>query len=167
MSSKLQPSFWGGLFIGVLSALPFVSALNMCCCLWVIAGGVLTSYLVQERSLLPIKASDGAIAGLVAGLIGAVIATVLGALVAAVTGMDPTEALDQVSQADVPPEITAFLDRARGVPAWIWTLSTLAVSMVVYPIFSMLGALLGVAMFKKNVPPGTVEVLPPEPPQAF
>ena len=33
---KLQPALFGGLFIGVLSALPLVSVGN-CCCLWVIA----------------------------------------------------------------------------------------------------------------------------------
>ena len=43
MPSKLQPALLGGLLIGVLSALPFVSVLNGCCCLWVILGGVLTS----------------------------------------------------------------------------------------------------------------------------
>jgi hypothetical protein len=40
---KLQPAVLGGLLIGVRSALPFVS---MCCCLWVIAGDVLTTCLL-------------------------------------------------------------------------------------------------------------------------
>ena len=31
----------GGLFIGVLSALPIVGAANCCCCLWVVSGGAL------------------------------------------------------------------------------------------------------------------------------
>ena len=57
MGQKLQPAVLGGLLIGVLSALPFVS---MCCCLWVIAGGVLTTYLLQERlTIYPSYALDG------------------------------------------------------------------------------------------------------------
>ena len=36
---KLQPALYGGLFIGVLSALPLINIGN-CCCLWVIGGGV-------------------------------------------------------------------------------------------------------------------------------
>ena len=35
---KFQPALYGGLFIGVLSALPIINIGN-CCCLWVTAGG--------------------------------------------------------------------------------------------------------------------------------
>ncbi len=38
--SKMQPALIGGVILGVLSAVPFVNALNCLCCLWVIAGGV-------------------------------------------------------------------------------------------------------------------------------
>ena len=34
-ASKLQPALLGGLFIGVLSALPIISAGNCFCCMWV------------------------------------------------------------------------------------------------------------------------------------
>ena len=41
---KLQPALFGGLFIGVLSALPIISAGNCLCCMWVVAGGMLATY---------------------------------------------------------------------------------------------------------------------------
>ena len=44
--TRYQPALLGGLFIGVLSALPVVNTANLCCCLWVIVGGVLTSLSV-------------------------------------------------------------------------------------------------------------------------
>jgi len=44
----LQAPLLGGLFIGILSALPVVSWGN-CCCLWIIGGGVLAAYLDQQR----------------------------------------------------------------------------------------------------------------------
>ena len=77
MNDRLQPAFWGGLFIGVLSALPLVNAGNCCCCLWVICGGALAAYLRQQSSPLQIDAAEGALVGLMAGAIGGVIATVL------------------------------------------------------------------------------------------
>ncbi len=49
-SGRLQPALVGGLFIGVLSALPIVNTANCCCCLWVISGGVLAAYLRQQSS---------------------------------------------------------------------------------------------------------------------
>lgn len=159
MPSRLQPAFFGGLFTGVLSALPFVSTVNACCCLWVIAGGVLTSYLLQERSSLPITAGDGAIWGLVSGAIGAVIASLLGIAFAVMQGLTGPE----FPQGDLPPEVGRVLERLRELPPSIWFIASFFVSLVVFPIFSMIGGLLGVAMFKKNTPPppGTVEVLPP------
>jgi hypothetical protein len=140
MGPKLQPALLGGLLIGVLSALPFVS---MCCCLWVIAGGVLTTYLLQERMTTPVTAGDATIAGLLAGIVGAIL----------------------VGQGRLPPEMTGALEQVRDMPPAIFIIGSLLVSLFIYPIFSMLGALLGVALFKRQPPPpppGTVEILPPE-----
>ena len=167
MSARLQPAFWGGLFIGVLSALPFIGGLNWCCCLWVVVGGALTTYLLQERSMTPVTAGDAAIAGLVAGAIGAVVGSVLSPAVALVTGMTVRDQLDQIERAltDLPPEAAEVLVQLRDVPAAFWFLVSFVVVLVIYPIFSVLGALLGVAMFRRTPPPpppGTVEVLPPE-----
>ncbi len=165
MSSKLQPAFWGGLFIGVLSALPFVSALNACCCVWVIAGGVLTSYLLQERSLLPITAGDGAVGGLIAGAIGAVLASVLSLLVGFAQGAAGPEVLDQLMQGDLPPEVAGMIEQARALPPVFWYVGPFVLYLIVFPIFGTLGGLLGVAMFKRSTPPappGAYDVLPPE-----
>ena len=70
MNDRLQPAFWGGLFIGVLSALPIVNVGNCCCCLWVICGGALAAYLRQQNSPVQIEAAEGALVGLMAGAIG-------------------------------------------------------------------------------------------------
>src|SRR5258707_15582570 len=63
--------------MGVLSALPIVSAGNICCCLWVVSGGVLAAYLFQQNQSTPISPSDGALVGLLAGIFGAMIHTAL------------------------------------------------------------------------------------------
>jgi hypothetical protein len=167
MPSRMQPALFGGLFIGVLSSLPFVSSLNACCCLWVISGGVLTAYLLQERMTVPMNAGDAAVAGLMAGAIGAVISSVVGGIISAASGMNMQAAFDQVlSSGDLPPQAVEMLERARSVPPIVWLLGSLFLTLIIFPIFSMLGALLGVAIFKKTPPPpppGTVEVLPPLP----
>lgn len=165
MSSRMQPAFFGGLFIGVLSALPFVSTLNACCCLWVIAGGVLTSYLLQERTPVSLTAGDGALAGLLAGAIGAVVAGLLNIPLSLMTGAVGPEAFGELPEG-LPPEIARMVDQMRNMPTAIWFIGPFLVFIVLFPIFAMLGALLGVAIFKKKLPPapppGTVEVLPPQ-----
>jgi hypothetical protein len=163
MGPKLQPALLGGLLIGVLSALPFVS---MCCCLWVIAGGVLTTYLLQERLTTPVTAGDATIAGLLAGIFGAILATVLSQLLAMARGLNFGDAINElIGQGRLPPEWTGALEQVRDLPPAFFIIGSLLVSMFIYPIFSMLGALLGVALFKRQPPPpppGTVEILPPE-----
>ena len=164
MGPKLQPALLGGLLIGVLSALPFVSVLNGCCCLWVIVGGLLTTYLLQDRSPLPVTAGDAAIAGLLAGVIGALVAALVGGALMLVMG-GGAESLEQIPRGDLPPEFGRILDRFRELPPSFWYIGPVLIYLFIFPIFSMLGALLGVAIFKRQPPPpppGTVEILPPE-----
>src|SRR5690349_7489225 len=105
-STRLQPALMGGVFIGVPSALPFISAANCCCCLWVIAGGVLTVYLRQQNEPVAIQPSEGALMGLIAGAIGGVIAAVLGYAVAMVMGPWQNEFMRRImeSNQEMPPE---------------------------------------------------------------
>ena len=163
MNERLQPAFWGGLFIGVLSALPLVNAGNCCCCLWVISGGALAAYLRQQSSPAQIDAAEGALVGLMAGAIGGVIATVLSIPFQLYVGPYQRELMDRIlaNNPDVPPEARDYVQRFAGGTAF--RLVGMVVSLVIDVIFGLLGGLLGVAIFKKNTPPpaGTVEVLPP------
>jgi hypothetical protein len=170
MVNRMQPALWGGLFIGVLSSLPIVGNFNVCCCLWVLCGGVLTAYLLQERSPVAIAVSDGAVAGLIAGAIGGVIAGILTPVFMLLQGGDPTLIFDELARGsgEIPPEAAEFFGRLRNVPPALWFILPFVFFIVVFPIFGMLGGLIGAAIFKKTPPPpppGTVEVLPPEPPQ--
>jgi hypothetical protein len=166
-SARLQPALFGGLFIGVLSALPFVSAGNCCCCLWVIAGGVLATYLRQQNSPFALQASEGALMGLMAGFLGGILAAVISVPVQMVFGPMQAEWMMRMFEGnqDMPPEMRDAMERmASNMGAF--ALATAVFNVVVYTVFGLLGGLLGVAIFKKSAPPppppGTVEVLPPE-----
>jgi hypothetical protein len=76
-TSYTQPALIGGLVMGVLSALPFVSLGNFCCCLWVVSGGLVAAYVLQANNAAPITPSDGAMVGLLAGIVGAAVHLVL------------------------------------------------------------------------------------------
>ena len=163
MNERLQPAFWGGLFIGVLSALPLVNAGNCCCCLWVICGGALAAYLRQQSSPVQIDVAEGALVGLMAGAIGGLIATVLSIPFQLYVGPYQRELMDRIlaNNPVVPPEARDYVQRFAGGTAC--RLVGMVVSVIIDIIFGLLGGLLGVALFKKNTPPpaGTVEVLPP------
>jgi tetrahydromethanopterin S-methyltransferase subunit C len=164
MSERLLPAFWGGLFIGVLSALPIVNMGNCCCCLWVIAGGVLAAYLRQQATPFQLTATEGALVGLIAGVIGGVIASVLSIPFQVMAGPMQDRIIERIISAnpDLSPEIRDMMERATAGAGV--RLAGVVITLVVDTVFGMLGGLLGVAIFKKNLPPppppGTVDVLP-------
>src|SRR5215211_1945367 len=109
---KLQPALFGGLFIGVLSALPIISAGNCFCCLWVISGGVLATYLMQQNHPYPIAAADGALTGLLAGVIGGVVGTLLSIPIEMMMGPIQKQLLERIlsSNPDIPEETRRMID---------------------------------------------------------
>ena len=147
---KHQPALLGGLFIGVLSSLPFVSA---CCCLWVILGGVLVTYLQQQAKPTPVETADVVIGGLLAGVIGAVIASIGFLLLQGITGPMVQESMRQAFEQnnDMPPEVRDMMMRFTD-PKTLGVLM-FAINIPLYAVFSMLGSLLGLAFFKKKLPP--------------
>jgi hypothetical protein len=163
--SKLQPAVYGGLFIGVLSALPLINIAN-CCCLWVIGGGVLAAYLLQQNHPFPINAADGALVGLLAGLIGGVVGVMLSIPIEMAMGPVQQRLLERLvlSNPDIPSETRQIFENManRGISA-VMIVFRLMFGVCVGAIFGMLGGLLGVALFKKKdlPPPGTAEILPP------
>ncbi len=153
--ARYQPALLGGLFIGILSALPIIGAFNACCCLWVVVGGLLTTYLMQQNDPLPLETSAAAVAGLIAGAVGGVVSVVGGALVMMVSGgaAAQREAMDQVfsQMGDVPPEMVEMIERFSTGPAALFI--TAAVTIPIFAVFGLLGALLGLAFFRKKAGP--------------
>ena len=158
-SARLQPALLGGVFIGVLSALPIINAGNCCCCLWVLAGGALAVYLRQQSSPVPIDAAEGALMGLIAGFIGGIIGVLLSIPIQMMVGPWQDEWMRQImaGNEDMPPEAREMMERFMAGNTM--RVAGAVINIVTSVIFGMLGGLLGVAIFKKNAPPQ-----PPQPP---
>jgi len=162
-ASKLQPAVLGGVLIGVLSALPIVSAGNLCCCLWVLLGGAVAAYLLQQNQSTPLSVGDGAIVGMLAGLVGAVVGTVLTIPVLVMFGPLQAEYMARIlDNPEIPPEAKQALGNfmPSGGVSVMWLMFTLFFSLVVDAIFGTLGGMLGALFFKKNPPP-VPPVIPP------
>lgn len=164
---KLQPALFGGLFIGVLSALPIINLGNCLCCMWVIGGGALAVYLMQQNYPYAVQSADGALVGLLAGVIGGALCGLIVIPIALAFG--PMEqriiqrALEQ--NRDMPPEARTFIDNmTRGSVIGLMAIVGVFARAVIFGVIAMLGGLLGVALFRKKdlPPPGTAVVMPPQ-----
>jgi len=166
-SGRLQPALLGGAFIGVMSALPFVSIGNCCCCLWVLSGGALAVYLRKQNSIGPVTAAEGALVGLLAGVIGGVIGTVLNIPIQMFMGPMQAEWMSRIASAgneDLPPEIREMMEKlAAGGALGAASIFMSFMTIIMSTIFGMLGGLLGVAIFKGNTPPQPPTVIPYDP----
>ena len=147
---RLQPALLGGLLIGVLSSLPIVS---FCCCLWVLTGGALAVYLQQQRQPEPIEAADAVLSGLLAGLFGGLICAVASSVMFTLMGEMPiAEVRNRLEQSpEIPAATRDFvlnLMQGGGLIIVIFVFD-----LIVYPVLAMVGGLIGLAIFKKKLPP--------------
>jgi hypothetical protein len=158
MNNKVKPALIGGVLLGLLSVIPFVNALNICCCLWAILGGMLASYLYVKNSPTPVSAGDGAILGALAGLIGAAISLILGIPIS--YAMGPTMRNLMISLLENVDRQQAEIMRQRlelaGDAIAPLIINALILAVMLF-FFSVIGGLIGAALFEKRkggaVPP--------------
>ena len=159
--AKMQPALLGGVAIGVLSALPVVNFGNFCCCAWVVFGGALAAYLMQQNVPQPVGVGDGALVGLMAGAIGAIVGSVLSIPISMAMGPFQVQLLERVLEGsrDMPPEVREIFEQIRGGglaggammgAAFIFSLFF---TLFFYSVFGLLGGLLGAVIFRKDMPP--------------
>ena len=155
----VQPALAGGMFLGVLSTLPIISAGNCLCCMWVLLGGGIAVFLLTKQRPAGITYGDGAFAGVLSGVFGAVVGTLISIPVrliqARIFGSQP-EALERMMR-DMPgweelegPMRDLMLRVASpeiSVPTVVFTLFT---NLIVYSLFAMIGGILAVALMQKR-----------------
>ena len=165
----IQAVLLGGLFIGVLSALPIVSVAN-CCCLWIVSGGLLAGHLAQQESPQRLPVWRGALVGLLAGVVGAIIWLVLAMLLDVVMAPLTERMVDTMlrNAENMPPEARQWLEMvASRSSSPLRYLAGVAFHLFA-SIFAALGGLLAVAFSKRDLPPalGGPVIPPPIPPSA-
>jgi hypothetical protein len=161
----LQAALLGGLFIGVLSALPIVKYAN-CCCVWIVAGGIVAAYLNQQNDPRTITAGRGALAGLLAGVFGAFVWLIAALALSALVRPLQEGMAEMVlrSAPDMPPDVRTVFEGLGGASSWVEYVLSFVLRLLVGSLVSTIGGLLGAAFFRNDVPPA-LGGPPPPPPQ--
>lgn len=153
-NAMLMPAVWGGVLIGVLSALPIVGAANLCCCMWVVTGGLMSAYLLQSNSPQAITTGDGAVVGLLAGLIGAVVHTFVSLPINLLMGGVTQRIMQQLvnNAPDIPDNVRQMMESMGNSAAF--SVLGVVVGFLFWlfcgAIFATIGGLLGAVFFKKK-----------------
>ncbi len=157
----LKASLIAGVVAGFLSGLPLIGFVNLCFCLWIILGGILSSYILTSGFPQPVKSGDHMISGLLTGVFAAIISFIVSIPFMAVSAKFMERILDTILRAygeGIPPDFESAL-RSREfsiafIPLYV---AGLIINMVIYGIFGLIGGLIGGAIFKKEIPPQEIK----------
>jgi hypothetical protein len=170
MNNKIKPALTGGIVLGILSVIPFVSLGNACCCAWAILGGALAAYLYTKSSPTPVNAGDGAILGALAGVIGGVVYFIIGIPISLLMG-NAMVALIANLMRSANPEAAHLLDRQLAIAQHqsiaerlLSTIPGLLIGSVILIIFALIGGIIGVLLFEKRKGGASA---PPPPPSSY
>lgn len=151
MNNKLKPALIGGVVLGILSVIPFVSAANLCCCLWAILGGMLATFLYVKNSPTPASAGDGAILGALAGVVGGAISFVLGVPISYAMGPTMRNIMLGLLE-NMDPQQAEMMRRSMegtGEALGPLILQGFVVAVLLF-LFAIVGGLLGIPIFEKR-----------------
>ncbi len=161
------PALYGGVIIGLISSIPFVSFVNCFCCAGVLLGGFLSVMFYKNNftpDTPPFTSGDCLIVGLLAGIIGAVISTLLSLVFTLIFGNVAMEFLFNFlrnANIQLPPEVMDQMESAlRERLSVVHIMTSFFFGGILYMIFGMLGGLIGFSVFK----PKTLTAMPPPPP---
>lgn len=141
----------------MLSTLPLISAGNCLCCMWVLGGGSIATFmLARQQPARKLTFGDGAFAGVLSGLFGAVVATLMSIplklLSARFLGSEQSSIEDIFQKMpELQGPIREALMRVLSPEISAFTLmATFVSNLLVYSLFAMIGGILTVSALNKN-----------------
>jgi len=149
--SMFVPALIGGGVAGFLSGVPIFNCL---CCLWIIGGAILASYLLAKDSPLPLSAGDGAIVGIFAGIVAAVVEAIISIPFHALNSAFVTRIMEAVASytEEMPAGWENWVQKGAYETTAAMFMLGLLISVVIFSILGALGGVIGISLFgKKNI----------------
>jgi len=161
---KLIPAIYGGIIMGVISAVPFLNILNCLCCAGIMLGGF-SAVLFYKNNFTPdtppYTSGDCLAVGALSGVFGAIVGTALSMMFLKLFGNIVGEFLvGWLRQLNLPDEaLHAVEESLRESATMIIMVIRFFSSLAIDVIFGLLGGLIGYSVFKPKLP-----IMPPPPP---
>ena len=153
--NKTTPALYAGILIGFVSAIPFINFINCFCCAGILGGGVLAVFFYKQHftpEMPPLTSGDCLAVGALAGIVGAVVSSVLSLIVSVLFGNVLSHIIyDWMGKynLNVPGNemdtLHSLMDESFTVVSFLWSLIA---SLFIYPLFGLLGGLIGWGIFK-------------------
>jgi len=152
---KKIPALYGGIIMGVISAIPFINFINCLCCAGILLGGFLAVMFYKNTftpGTSPFTAGDCLAVGALAGVVGAVVDTVLSLMFLTMFGNIAEQyILDIIQNMDlqIPEEFYGMFEEAiREQMAGFAIITNFFLALILDSLFGLLGGLIGYSVFK-------------------
>jgi ABC-type Fe3+ transport system permease subunit len=151
---KFMAALYGGLVTAGISAIPGLNFINCFCCAGILLGGFLAVFFYQQEldeGSTELTNNDCVQLGLWAGLIAAVAGTIVSVMVLLTFAVEVMMGMIHKMRIDFPPELQQAINEAmeQSVTPTSVILSFF-ITLAVDVLFTVLGALIGWAVFKKR-----------------
>lgn len=166
---KVIPALYGGIIMALVSNIPFLSIVNCLCCAGILLGGFLAVFFYKNNftpDTPPFTSGDCIGVGAFAGVFGAVFGTLLSALFMSLFGniflkqvLDILENMNIQLPEEAMRGIEESMNEGFQIVSMVWSLLA---NLVIYPVFGLLGGLIGYNVYK----PKHQVMMPPPPPPA-
>ena len=148
----IQPAITGGMFLGLLSSIPFISA---GCCLWVLLGGGMAAVMLLRQRPSGITYGDGAFVGVLSGFFGAVVGTVVQMSFHVITARffqsQQQQMEDLLRQIGAEGPIRDWTLRVfSGEISAVTVGFTFFANLLMYSLFAMVGGIMAIAIINKR-----------------
>ncbi|MCJ7681491.1 MAG: hypothetical protein MUP70_12245 [Candidatus Aminicenantes bacterium] len=149
-----MPALIAGGIAGVLSGIPLINCL---CCLWIIGGAVLASFLLIKNSKVHLTAGDGVVVGALTGLIATFVDTIVSIPFTKMSEQFLLRFQEKFAEyaKDVPEGWDKFLESGFDNTG-PWILVGILITAVIFVALGALGGIIGISLFqKKRIPQET------------
>lgn len=163
--SILMASLYGGIIMGVISAVPGLNLINCLCCAGVMLGGAAAVFFYKKElmpDMKPLESVDGMKLGALAGVFGGVIGSILTIIVFKTVGNVGGEMMLGLMEGlrdTMPPD--AWEQMEAGIRSDEIPVLNLAIGFVFDILFGLIGGLIGYQIFKPKQQ--MMNVQPPQP----
>lgn len=153
------PIVYGTFIMTSISVLPFINFVNLFFCSGIMLGGLAGVFIYNkqiENTQTDLNSKDGVMIGILCGILSGILVSAFNFAFMLMSKQNPVdETLSFLKDFSLPPEIVVQMNKFSdefnqyGFSPTISIVSLFS-NLIIYPLFGMIGAVLGVTIIKKK-----------------
>jgi len=157
--NRMIPIVYGTFVMTSISILPFINFINLFFCAGILLGGLAGVFMYNKQltgTQLKLTSKDGVMIGIMCGILSGILVSSFNFIFMLLSKHNPIdETMSFLKDFSLPPEITVQMNKFSdefnkfGFSPTI-SLISLFSNLVIYPLFGMIGAVLGVTIINKK-----------------